>query len=123
MAEVDQINIIQGTDRQFDLRIKTSNGDPKALTDVNLVLELTLPGEDADLVLTTTPNANGSNLAVASAEGGRITVTIDDTDTALLKKGDGQSMELKIQEGAGPNYTINKVQFVGQLNIKKMLFE
>lgn len=116
------INIIQGTDRQFDLRIVKSDGDPKPLTDANLVLELTLQTDSGTLALTTTPNANGSGLAVASAEGGRITVTIDDVDTALLKKGDGRDMELKIQEGAGPNFTISKVQFAGQLNIKEMLF-
>ena len=117
------INIIQGTDRQFDLRILKSDGDPKALTDANLVLELTLPTDDGtNLVLTTTPNANASGLSVASAEGGRITVTIGDVDSALLRKGDGRDMELKIQEGAGPDYNISKVQFPGELNVKEMLF-
>ena len=123
MAIVDLITIIRGTDRQFDLRIQKSNGDVKALDDANLALFLKLPGEDNDLELTLTPNANGTGLAVADAASGRITVTIDDTDSALLRSGDGQSMELTIQEGAGPNFTVSKVQYVGKLSVKEMLFE
>lgn len=120
MAET--VNIIQGTDRQFDLRILKSDGDPKPLNDANLVLTLKLPGEDTDLTITETPNSNASSIAVANAEGGRITVTLGDADTALLKKGTG-NMELTIQEGAGPDFNISKVQFIGQLDVSEMLFE
>ena len=63
MAVVDQINIILGTDRQFDLRILKRDGDPYPLTDGNLNLTLTLPGEDNDINLNLTPNVNSSGLS------------------------------------------------------------
>jgi hypothetical protein len=119
------VEIIQGTDRQFSLRIvKKSNDEPKDLTGLTgTALTLKMPKDDGTLDLTLTPNANGSKLELASALGGKILVTLSDVDTALLKSGDGQSMELTIKEGAGPDFDISIVQFANSISIKKSLFE
>ena len=119
------INIIQGTDREFTLRIeRESTKEPVDLTGLATdQLELMLPGEDADLALTLTPNVNGSKLEVISALGGKIKATLSDIDTALLKAGTNLNMELTIKAGAGPDYDISKVQFNGSLTVLKSLFE
>lgn len=119
------VDIIQGTDREFVLRIvKKSNEEPFDLTGLTASdLALKMPGESSDLELTLTPNVNGSKLEIVSALGGKIKVTLSDSDTPLLKKNDGQNMELTIKEGAGPDFLVSKVQFVGELNVKPSLFE
>lgn len=119
------IDIIQGTDREFTLRIvKKSTEEPKDITGLTGdALSLVLPGEDTNLTLTLDANANASQLSIVSGPGGKIKVTLSDSDTPLLKARDGQDMELTIKEGAGPDFDISKVQFLGELNVKKMLFE
>ena len=119
------VDIIQGTDREFTLRIiKKSTEEPFDLTGLtSAALALKMPGENSDLELTLDVNANASKLEIVSALGGKIKVTISDVDTLLLKKNDGQSMELTIKEGGGPDYLISKVQFLGSLNVKSSLFE
>jgi hypothetical protein len=119
------VDIIQGTDREFVLRIiKKSTEEPYDLTGlVGSAISLKLPGEAADIELTLIDNGNASLLEIISALGGKIKVTLSDADTALLKKNDGQSMELTIKEGGGPDYLVSKVQFIGALNVKPSLFE
>ena len=119
------IDVIQGTDREFTLRIVSkSTEEPKDLTGLTAdALTLVLPGEDTNLSLTLDANLNGSQLSIVSALGGKIKVTLSDSDTPLLKARDGQDMELTIKEGAGPDYAVSKVQFLGELNVKKQLFE
>ena len=119
------VDVIQGTDREFTLRIVSkSTEEPKDLTGLTGdALKLILPGEDANLELTLDVNANASQLTITSAIGGKVKVTLSDTDTALLKARDGQDMELTIKEGAGPDFDVSKVQFLGELNVKRMLFE
>ena len=117
------VKIIQGTDRQFSIRTLKSNGDPKDLTGLTTDdITIKMPGTDGDLSFDMTLNANGSGITIASAAGGRITVTLDDIDTALLEEGDGLDMELIFKEGAGPNFAISKVQLQGLLDVKPMLF-
>ena len=118
------VDIIQGTDREFSLRIvKKSTEEPFDLTGLTGTdLALKMPGTDSDLEFTMTPNVNGSALSIASALGGKILVSLSDIDTALLKSGDGQNMELTIKEGAGPDFEISIVQFSAQLNVKPKLF-
>jgi hypothetical protein len=130
MAIVQTIKIIRGSDREFDLLVRFNPSlEPKDLS--ALVggsgdgLQLTLPGEDTDLVLTLDPTANASKLevlTVASGLAGKIHVTLGDADTAALRVGDSQDMELRIKEGAGPDFDISKVQYLGKLNVKAMLF-
>ena len=120
------VDIIQGTDREFVLRIvKKSTEEPFDLTGLTGTdLALKLPTDaDPQMELTLTPNANGSKLEVVSALGGKLKVVLSDLDTPLLKKSDGQSMELTIKEGAGPDFLVSKVQFIGELNVKPSLFE
>jgi len=114
------VNIIQGTDRVFTMRIvRKSNQEPYDLTGLTADdLSLKLPGDEADFSLSLTANANGSVLTMPSPLGGKISVSLSDVDTALLKSGDSQNMELTIKEGAGPDFDISIVQFEGLLNVK-----
>lgn len=119
------VNIIKGSDREFTLRIvRESSQEPFDLTGLTAdQLELKLPGDDTDLELTLTPNANGSKLEVTSPLAGKIKVTLSDLDTLDLKAGEAQNMELTIKQGAGPDYDISIVQFKGQISVLKSLFE
>jgi len=119
------VDVIQGTDREFVLRIvRQSTDEPFDLTGLTgSDLALKLPGEATDLELTLTVNANASKLEIVSALGGKIKVVLSDSDTPLLKKNDSQNMELTIKEGAGPDFLVSKVQFIGELNVKPSLFE
>ena len=118
------INIIQGTDKEFTLKvIKKSTGDPFDFTGlVTTAVTLTLEGENVNLVLSLTANANGSVLTFPSAIGGKVKASISDLDTANLKKGSALDMELNINEGAGPDFAISKVQFLNALEVKEKLF-
>lgn len=119
------VTLIKGTDVQFTIRIiKKSNSEPFDLTGLTGTdIELKLPTDNAPLALTLTANANGSKLELVSELGGKLNAVISDLDTVNLKAGDGQNMELTIKEGAGPDFEISKVQFVGELNVKPSLFE
>lgn len=121
---MDKINIIRGTDKTFSIRVTSKEtGEPfdlTGLTGTNLLL--TMPGEDADQSFSLTPNANGSKLTVPNPLSGKVVVTLSDVDTLLLKIGDGQNMELKIQEGAGPDYDISIVQFASSLKVVDSYF-
>lgn len=128
MAIVDQINYIQGTDREFDLIVRTKPSlEPKDLSAFvggsGDGLKLTLPGDDAPIDLTLDDSADGKLEVVSNAAGlaGKVHVTLKD-GMALLKVNDGQDMELCIKEGAGPDFAVSKVQFIGKLNVKKQLF-
>jgi len=118
------VNIIKGSDKEFTLKIvKKSTGDPYDLTGLSATdIVLKMHGENADLSISMTPNANGTALTVPSALGGKISVSMSDVDTALLKAGDGLNMELTIKAGAGPDFDISIVQFNGELNVLSQLF-
>lgn len=119
------IEIIRGTDREFTMRLLTkSTLEPKDLTGLSgAEIKLTLPGENNDLVITMTANANGSVLTVPSALGGKVTCSLSDVDTALLKVGSSQDMELELNEGGGPDFVVSRIQFIGQLTVKKGIFD
>jgi hypothetical protein len=119
------VDIIQGTDREFVLRIiKKSTEEPYDLTGLTGdALSLKLPGDVADLELNLDPSPDASKLEIVSALGGKIKVVLSDVDTAKLKKADGQGIELTIKEGAGPDYLVSKVQFLSAINVKGSLFD
>ena len=131
MGIVKNINIIQGTDRQFTLIARfQESSEPKDLSafvaGAGTILELKMPGENADISISLTANANGTKIEVVDASAGlagKILVTMSDIDTLLLKARDGLNMELYIREGAGPDFNISKVQYSGVLNVKPCLFE
>ena len=86
-------------------------------------LSLYLPGDHEDTILTLDDSAIGKIEVVDASAGlaGKIKVTL--SDSIELKERDGQNMELRIKEGAGPDFEVSCVQFVGKLNVKKKLFE
>lgn len=130
MARVKNINIIKGTDREFFLVAVIKETEvPKDLSafvgEAGDTLTLQLPGDPTNLTLSLTENANKSKIEVpdeSHGKAGKIKVVLSDIDTALLKVGAAQSMELVIKEGAGPDYDISKVQFLGALTVKEVAF-
>lgn len=122
------ITYIQGTDREFQLRsVFSDSGEPKdlsafvGLTDASL--SLSLPGEDGTIVLTLDQASTEGYLEVTDASSGlagKIKVVIKDTST--LMSGEKQDMELRIQEGAGPDFQVSCVQFKRSLYVEEKLF-
>ena len=118
------IEVIQGTDREFVVRIvRQSTEEPFDLTGLLTdQVSMELPGEDTNLTLTLDDNGSGSQLSIVSALGGKIKAVLSDTDTALLKARESQDIEITIKEGAGPDFLISKVQLIGELTVKEGLF-
>lgn len=119
------VSVIRGEDKEFTIRLVSElSQEPFDLTGLTADgLSMKLPGEDADLELTLDVNANASKLELVSALAGKFKCILSDVDSALLSDGDGQSMEVTIKAGAGPDYDITKVQLIGELDVKRMLFE
>ena len=119
------INIIQGTDRDFTIQIEkrsdNTDFDLTGITGANL--KLRLPKEEGTLDVIEGVALPASGLTVSSPISGKIEVHISDADSALLKDKLNQNMELVIQKGAGPDFEVSKVQMVGLLNVKPMLFD
>ncbi len=130
MSIVKTINIVQGTDRQFTLIIKDKlTQEPKDLSAFvggsGDGLKLILPGDGANVELTLDVIEQTSKLQVlsnAAGLAGKVQVTLSEVTSAKLRARDAQNMELCIKEGAGPDFAISKVQFIGVLNVKKQLF-
>ena len=128
LVPVDNVEIIQGADKQFTLVVKVKQcNDEFTYKDLSAfvagsgnILELLIPGTSAVQSFTLTANANGSKLEVLTAGAGlagQIRVTLSDLDTASFKVGKSQNMELIIREGAGPDYDISRIQFLKKLDI------
>lgn len=102
------VKVIQGEDKTFAVTLRKSQGDPYDLTGVTEIT-FCFPGETA--VQTVTLGA--SEVAIVNAVLGKITVTITDTKTALMKIGEDQTFECMIDVGT----TRTKVKFTEQLNV------
>lgn len=113
------VSIIRGTDKSFSIRLRNASTkepfDLTGLTGTNLTL--LMPGENSDLVLSLTANSNGSALTIPEPKTGRIVASISDIDTALLKLGESQNLEVTVKGGAGPDFDIKKVQFPNKLRV------
>lgn len=88
------VTIYQGEDKDLNVFVKEESGKAYDLTGYTEITAV-FKGTSGDITLTQT----GGDITVNSAEGGDITITISDTNTALLITGTA-SFELLIDVGA-----------------------
>lgn len=107
------LEIVQGEDIQFEIKLEDENGDAYGLGSVT---ELTFSVKKQDGTTLTKTQTGGAISIVGSApQNGRITVQLTDTDTALLKASADQDFELIVDEGSNRRI----VQFLKQLKVNK----
>ena len=128
MAIVDNINYILKTDRVFTLIAKFANSEePKDLSAFVGAsgdgLQLYLEGNNGDIILSLDDSTDGRLQVLSAAAGlaGKVQVTFK--DAIDLRAGDGRNMELRIKEGAGPDFDLSCVPYEGKINVKEKLFE
>ena len=105
--------IIQGEDRSLNVVIKTSEGkcfDLTGNTEITACFK-----ETAGTFLSVTKT--GGSIVVNSDEGGDITITLTDSETALLKMDKTADFEILVDIGT----TRRIVQFVDSLEIVKRI--
>lgn len=112
------VEIVQGEDKIFTVDVKKSDGDAFDLTGfTDLTAEFKLAAGGA-LSLTTAANGNGSVVTSPNPTCGRIQVSIDKVDTALLESGDSQDIEIIIEDGSNE---LTILQLSGQMKVKERL--
>lgn len=103
------IKIIQGEDKQFAVSLRKDSGDPYDLTSVTAI-QFCFPGETVIQSITLA----AAEVVIVNAALGKLTCTISDTKTDLMKIGDKQTFECLIDEGTKRT----KVKFVEQLKVE-----
>jgi len=109
------IEIVQGEDKSFSVKLTDGNGndyDLTGFTEISAVFAAT----GAPITVITTLDANGQT-AVPNPLCGKIDVTLTDAATLLLTSGDFQDLEIIIDKGT--DKTI--VQLSKSLKIKERL--
>lgn len=112
--ENEEIVIItQGEIATFDIFLEKASGLPRPIDLTNFdTFKVCLPLETGDfLVLTEVANANGSVVAKVSPDtNGQINVIVNSVDTALLKVGFGQDIDIEWDNSGTPNTKRKKLQ-------------
>lgn len=105
----NQVTIIKGEDRTINLGIRQSNGQPYDLTSVTAI-KLELENQDGTIIDLTL--ADGE-IAVTTAVAGLLSLTITDTQSALLKAGNSMDMQISITKAG----LVRKALFSGLLTV------
>jgi len=109
------IDIVQGENSTFDIKLRDSEGDPFDLTNFD-EYTVCLPLTSGTLSLTQVANANGSLIALSgNALLGKLNVSVNSVDTTLLKVADRQDIGLELNNNGTPNPRRQK--FAGVLNV------
>lgn len=106
------IRVIRGEDKQFAIILRKDNGDPYDLASVTAI-EVCLPGETVVQNITLA----ASEITITNSTLGKIVCNISDTKSALLRVGDNQTFECKIDEGTKRT----KVKFTEQLSVQSSI--
>jgi hypothetical protein len=114
------VNIIQDSDRSFIVRLVVkSSQEPLDLTGLTgEALRVKMDGEDETLVLDL-----DNGVSIISAIGGKIRVTLNEAQTLGLKPRDGQTMEIVIRRGAGPDFDTSVIQIPNAYNVAPRVYE
>lgn len=80
---METLKIIQGEDRVIELVLRYDNGNPYPLTGVT---EITVRFKKTDGT-TLSATLTGTKVLIVSTEGGQISISLTDTETATLKLG------------------------------------
>lgn len=114
-CQVDQATIIRGEDKDITVHlIIEESALPLDLVGFTEISAIFLNEDGTQLTLTET----GGEISVISEPGGVIKITINDTQSALLKIGKNQTFEIVIDKGV--DKTI--IQMIEKLNVKKRFF-
>lgn len=114
------IEVIQGSDLSFNIRLKDkATGDPFDLGNTNEIKVL-FPKESSATPLIKTLTSSGG-VTILNSPGGRMQVLLNEGDTDDLKVGDRLDFEVEIQKNSGADTFI--VQMLKKLTVKKRLFE
>lgn len=112
------LKIIRGEDKTFVINLRkedcenTCGGDPFPLTGATEI-KIFFPGETAVQSI----SLLAGEVVITDAIIGKITATVGDAKTALMKIGESQTFEASIEFGT----TKNKVKFVEQLTVEPTL--
>lgn len=114
------VNIIQNTDRSFVVRLVVKSTQvPVDLTGlIGDQLIVKMDGEDAPILI-----EEGSGVEILSGIAGKFKVTLNESQTNALKARDGQSLEVVIRRGSGPDYDTSVVQIPNSINVKPRIYE
>lgn len=88
--------IVRGEDKSLILKIKDANADPFSLTGITAITVKFKKSDGTTLSATLA----GGKVTILSAEGGKISVSLNDTETALLKAADKSPITLELEFGA-----------------------
>lgn len=105
------ITIIQGEDKNIVVKIEKEDGDAY---DLGSVTEMTACLKNADGSSLEKTQTGGAITIVDSApQNGKISIRIEETESALLKKGEELDMELIIDESGEKKI----IQFIGEIKV------
>ena len=105
------ITIIQGEDKNVVVKIEQEDGDAYNLVNVT---EMTACLKNADGTSLEKTLTGGAITIVDSApQNGKVSIRLEETETALLKKGEELDMELIIDESGEKRI----LQFIGEIKV------
>lgn len=105
------ITIIQGEDKDITIKITNESEDAYDLSSVT-EMEACMKNTDGSTLVKT--QTGGAITIVGSApQNGKITLRLEETETALLKKGDSLDLELLIDESGEKRI----LQFIGEVKV------
>jgi hypothetical protein len=105
------ITIIQGEDKNIVVKIQQEDGDAYDLSSVT-EMEACLLNADGT-TLTKTQTGGAITIVDSAPQNGKINVRLEETETALLKKGEDLNMELVIDESGEKKI----LQFLAEITV------
>lgn len=106
------VKIVQGEDKTVNLRLRDENGDPFDITGAT-PLKAIFKKTDGTLL----EKGLGTGVVIVNGPAGKLTVDLEDADTALLKVGEFQDFEVEINIGTAKTI----VQFQKALTVRRRL--
>jgi hypothetical protein len=105
------VTIIQGEDKNIIVKIQNEDGDAYDLSNVT-EMEACFKNADGS-TLTKTQTGGAITIVDSAPQNGKIKIRLEETETALLKKGEELDMELLIDESGEKKI----LQFIGELKV------
>ena len=105
------ITIIQGEDKNIYVKIEESNGDAYNLSSLTEVEACFKKSDGTNLVKKMTEGA--VSIVDAAPQNGKLKVRLEEDETAELKKGAEQDIEILLDESGEKNI----LQFLGELTV------
>ena len=114
---MSRLNIVQGEDKDITVRLSLETGDPYDLSSVTAISAEFPAAAGGCVTITGVSPFNAAPIVIESpSTSGKITLTLSDTETALLASGTSH-IELIIDEGTDRKI----IQFKNSLNVLERL--